>query len=476
MTPRPLARHVRSEDATATGEPPRGGQVDYAPSILGTAAVNVMYLALGLVTAAVLARTLGPEGRGAYAAILNLPMVLAVVAGFGFPNAILLEGAQRPSGLGTAFVTAQLATLLLFVPVAVACWILLPSLLVSQDASTIESARWFLVLSVPAMGAFNLSSAAVQGTRAFRTWNWLRLGQMVLWPVLLVSAAALGHRRAETYSLLCAASYWLMTPAVLFCLAKRSPLPWKVAPRVARRMLPYGLSAWTALLPMQLSRRLDQLALAAAVSPATLGLYAVGVTMGTIVLTFVGPAANVVAPIVASASSEEQPRIFGSFGRASVVAGVACGAGMTAAAPLLIIVLFGRSFAPAIAPASILIAAATVEAIARVLGDALLALGRPSRLLRAELTGLAVMVAGLWVSLPHHPLVGTALTCLASRAAVLMVTAGQISAALQMRWRDFLLPTVADGREFLARAVRLVASRGGVGRLLRRTPAPSPRT
>jgi hypothetical protein len=103
--------------------------------------------------------------------------------------------------------------------------------------------------------------------------------------------------------------------------------------------------------------------------------------------------------------------------------------------------------------------AATVEAIARVLGDALMTLGRPPRLLRAELTGLAVMVAGLWVSLPEHPLVGTALTCLASRAAILIVTAGQISAALGMRWRDFLLPTVADGREFLAHAVRLVLAR-----------------
>jgi O-antigen/teichoic acid export membrane protein len=428
---------------------------DSARTIFGTAAINFAYVSLGLVVASVLARTLGPEGRGAYAAILSLPMVLAIVAGFGFPCAMLLEGSRSTKETGTAFVTAALTTLLLFVPVGVASWYILPSLLDSHDARTLASARWFLVLSVPAMVTFSLLTTAVQGTHAFRDWNWLRLGQMVAWPVLLVGAAALHRRSAHVYSLLLAASYWLMLPAALFCLAKRSPRPWRIAPRAARRMFPYALSAWAAVLPRELSRRVDLLALAAAVPPTTLGLYAVGLTISSLVGHAVGPAANVVAPLVAAASGDEHRRIFGRFGRFSVIAGLGSGVAIAAAAPLGVLVLFGRSFAPAIGPTLILILAGTLESVGRVLGDALMALGRPSRVLRAELAGLAVMGAGLWVSLPAYPLVGTALTCLASRAVILAVTAEQIRIALWMPRREFLVPTASDCRELLFRAKKL---------------------
>jgi len=463
MTGSPQAASAPVTTSAATDS----SRVDYGRSIAGTTATNILNMVLGLVCASVLARTLGPEGRGAYAAILALPMALAVVAGFGFTNSILLEAARRPEELGSAFITAQLATLLLFIPAGVAGWIAMPSLLKSQESSTIEAARWFLILSVPAMGAFNLSAAALQGARAFRAWNCLRIGQMVLWPVLLVGSVALGHRNARLYSLLMAASYWLMIPAMLVSLVKRSPLPWRIAPHVARRMLPYGMSAWTALLPMQLNRRVDQMAMAAAVSPAILGLYAAGVTISSIVVMMVGPVANVVAPLVAAAGNDEQPRIFGRFGRVSVIAGVAFGVGASAAAPFAILILFGRSFAPAILPTVVLILAGSVEGVARVLGDALMALGRPSRVLRAELVGLVVMGPGLWLSLPRYALVGTALTCLASRTATLIVTAEQISRVLAMRRRDFLLPSFSDMAEFLTRAMAFVPFLGRLGQLHR---------
>jgi O-antigen/teichoic acid export membrane protein len=444
-------------EPAAAQAPPRASK-DSARAIFGAAAVNVISVVLGLLTASVLARTLGPGGRGAYAAIQTLPMLLALVADLGLSSSILLEGSQRPKEAGTAFVTSQLATLLLFVPVGVASWIATPWLLESQEPSTIESARVFLLLYVPAMGAFTLASTAVQGMQSFRAWNWLRAAQMVLWTALLLAAAALGHQSARAYSLLYACSYLIVIPAVIFSLAKRSPPPWKFAPQVLRRMLPYAVSAWATVLPLQLSRRAPQLALAAFVSPATLGLYAAAVTISSIIGMFVGPVANVVAPRVASARSDEQPAIFGRFGRMSVIASIAFGAAAATAAPFAILILFGRSFAPAILPTWILIMAGTIECVARVLGDALMVLGRPSRVLRAELVGLAVMVAGLWLSLPAHPLVGTALTCLASRAAILAVTTEQCHSALGMSRRHFLLPSVSDLREFVVRGTGLVIS------------------
>jgi O-antigen/teichoic acid export membrane protein len=445
----------------ASAQAPERPRVDSTRTLFGTAVVNAMYVAFGIVVASVLARTLGPEGRGAYAAILSLPMILSIVAGFGLPSAMLLEGSRHPGQTGTAFATAQLTTTVLFAPIAVAAWHYLPTLLASHDAETIASARWFLVLSVPGMVAFSLATTGVQGTHAFRAWNWLRLGQMVAWPVLLVGAAVLGHRSAHVYALLLAASYWVMLPPALACLARRSPLPWRISGDAARRMFPYGFSAWAALLPREVSRRADHLALAAMVSPATLGLYAVGVTMSSLVGHVVGPAANVVAPLVAAASGAEHQRIFGRFGRLSVVAGLGGGVVIGAGTPIAILALFGRSFAPAIGPGLVLVVAATVEGIARVLGDALLALGRPSRLLRAEVAGLAVMAVGLWLALPDHALYGTALTCLASRAVILAVTAQQISAALAMPVRAFLVPSRADVRELVARAVALLASLAG---------------
>src|SRR5919201_2377787 len=61
-------------------------------SLLGTAAVQL----LGVLTGILLARTLGPAGRGAFAAMVLWPTVTVTAGDFGLANALAFYSAKEP--------------------------------------------------------------------------------------------------------------------------------------------------------------------------------------------------------------------------------------------------------------------------------------------------------------------------------------------------------------------------------------------
>src|SRR5437764_5923526 len=66
-------------------------------NILSTLSVRVAVMALALVSSIVLARTLGPEGRGLFALVLLLPEIVASLALLGFEQAYAVYAGLLPA-------------------------------------------------------------------------------------------------------------------------------------------------------------------------------------------------------------------------------------------------------------------------------------------------------------------------------------------------------------------------------------------
>lgn len=425
-----------------------------------TVAANFGSLGIGLLTSVILARTLGPEGRGAYAAILTWPNVIAILGILGLNQSVVFWSARKPGEARLIVSTGTALALAILAPVLVVAWLAMPFLLRAQAPETVAAAGTFVIVYGFANAAWLVAIGALQGLRLFGAWNRIRVGQSVLWLVVLATTVTLVPANPALLSLLFALSFLVSVPWALAALGGGAPGPWAPSASLVRPLLRYGILGWTATVPIYLNRRLDQLMMAAFVEPRLLGFYAVASNMSLLISSVISSVANVALPHVAStADSGARLDSIRRYIRFSVVAGLLCGGVMVAAIPVVIPIVFGFGFAPSILPALILVPVSVLQGVATVTEDILLGLDRARSVAWAEGAGVAVTLGGLAWALPRYPLVGAAATLLVTYAVVLLLALRECARHVGGTVRELVVPTRSDWRDALDSGRRLLKRR-----------------
>lgn len=135
---------------------------------LTSATIRATGLALSLVVSAVMARTLAPDGYGAYSYVLSIVAILTVPTTFGLPTQIVRETARATAGGESSAVWALWAWALRLVLITVA--VTLAAMLVWFFASVnthSDNDGWlewlWAALLIPALALASLRSAAISG-------------------------------------------------------------------------------------------------------------------------------------------------------------------------------------------------------------------------------------------------------------------------------------------------------------------------
>ena len=155
--------------ATETARKPRIG----AEAMLGTFGANLAIQACTIFQGILLARLLGPEGRGQFAAAILWPNLFAAIGLFGVGTAL-----GRRAGAESDHEALTRAGLVLGLGLAVCtclfCYFMMPVLLKGQDALLVRMSKWF----VPFIFFNHMTFVFVvidQGSGDFRKYNWTRL-------------------------------------------------------------------------------------------------------------------------------------------------------------------------------------------------------------------------------------------------------------------------------------------------------------
>ncbi|WP_334140976.1 lipopolysaccharide biosynthesis protein [Rhabdothermincola sp.] len=428
-----------------------------------TAAANVTLAGLNAASGVLLARSLGPAGRGEVAAIQLWGFLLATVAVLGTTDAVVYFSARRPERAGTFATSAAVLTTLTALPVVAVGWVAMPLLLASQSSATVGLARLFL-LFVPLYAVANQPGQALRGLSSFTRWNVVRLLPSLLWVVVVVSAIATGNRSPGfvTVGFLCG---WVLSFGVSVVVAR--PIvrpPYRVDVTSWGPMLRYGLPLMLASIPQWLNVRLDQLLLAAFVPSDELGLYVVAVAWAGLVTPLVNALGVVLFPRLAAEPDEqtrEQVLFLGIRVTVLVTAGLVFAVG--GLTPLAVPLFFGGAFSAAIGPAAILVAGSGLLATNFVLEEGFRGLGRPGDVLRAELGGLAataVLLAGL---LPGLGILGAALASLGGYLATTLLLLHGLRRTVTGGVLRRCVPRRQDVRELVAGVVSLARLRPAQG-------------
>jgi O-antigen/teichoic acid export membrane protein len=361
-------------------------------------AFRALTLTMNLVTGIFVARLLGAEGRGEYAAILSLPFVVAWLIKGGCREAVAYHQARHPEDAGRLLST----WLLLLFPLGLVgiglAELLLPTLFSAQSDEAITVARFFIPTVFLWFLDDLLNYGFLLGDHDFRYYNLILVVQPATVAVLFVLAWAAG-----IFSVTVALSAWVVscTLALSWSLGRVLRRHGIARPswRLARKTFWFGFRAHGTALGQNVNFQFDLVLIPAFVGASSIGEYSVATSLSAVVVGTAGLVGAFVLPAASRFRESAQKTVVQSL-HACLLAGVLLALPLAAVGSVAIKVVYGSAFSDSYPLLLMLLPGAVLFAAAPVLIGGINASNRPFTASIPQLTGAVITIVGLLIFLP----------------------------------------------------------------------------
>jgi antigen flippase len=369
-----------------------------------TLLVNLGIQACTILQGVLLARLLGPEGRGQFAGAMLWPSVFAGVGGLGL-GVTLARRAAVAEDLRPLFRSAIVLGIGTGLLATAACAASLPWLLATVDQQT-RIASWVFIPFI----TFNHVALAVlsvdHGAGRFAQYNRTRFVVNPLY-LALIGLLWLKGEASVVWYIICLAAANGVVAGIRVVTALRYSNGWgPILPlsRVFREAAPFAVSGlFTPLLTVA-----DKALLLYLLGEEQLGLYAVALTAAS-TLSVVSQAGGALSFTVTA--QENSPAAFDRVSnvfRTSAWIWLIGGLALATAMPVLVPLVYGNDFHASVAPAIALIGAAAFAGQATVLENSMRGQGRAFVGVESRVVGmLSFLLLGIW-AVPSWGLIGAA--------------------------------------------------------------------
>jgi O-antigen/teichoic acid export membrane protein len=448
---------------TIDAEPTRetGG---IAATATATMAVQVATYALVFGVSILVARGLGPVGRGQYYLPVTAAAIAVVVANPGIVAATTFVVAERHATLRQA---AAAATLLAPISGVIGAVGLVVLYVLTKD-SLLKGVSWEAFVVAPALLPIQIHVLAALnvftvGGRVVRA-QFAQLAGAVLQVALLLPPVIAGRLTLlyalATYAVFVAAP-WLL---LVWWSRPFAPLRPEFDRALLRRMVAFGLKLQLGQVFFYLLFRADTLLINLMLGAREVGIYSLAVVLGEAVMLLTMPVVLAALPVQTAMSNEaagafsfKAARFNGAF---ALVLSLIVAATMWIGVPLL----YGSDFGGAYAALVTLLPGIVALSVIRPLSSWLVRQDRPWLI---SGLGAAAFAANAALNLALLPAIGIVGASLASSIAYIGLAAALIGWGLRcagLTAREALVPTAADvataRRAAAAQAGRLVRRRG----------------
>lgn len=425
-----------------------GRQTPLVRSATITLASRLLVFGLSLVAGVILARTLGPYGRGLYALALVAPAAITLVANLGISQALTYHLARKTyrveqligQAIALAVILGGIAALLLVAVMAVAGKWILPG--VSLNLVVIAAA------SIPLALFFYFSLSFEQGLENFFGFNVLYIVNAAALVLLLIPLFL--SRGNVTFAVTAWSLSWIPTAAVgLFLFSRAGRLNVRLDLQVVKPLLRFGIVGYLSFMTNYLNFRLDTFLVNIFANPTQVGFYAVAVGLAEIIWYVSSAAATVLAPRVATAEAATSEITTGRVSRVVFTTSLIGALALAVVAPFLIRILFGSAFSPSVVAVWLLLPGIVTLSVARVLSGYLLGRNRLRVDFFASLAGLAMTVVLDLTLIPGHGFVGAAIASSVAYTTTMVVNMWWVVRNSNLTVRTLLVPTRTDVRSLL---------------------------
>lgn len=429
-----------------TAARPARKRSDLAGLALVTMAAQVSLPVTALITGPVLARVLGPDGRGTYAAVLAPMLVVAFLAHIGLPDATTYAVARLRIPKGHVVATVTRLTVLYSSIATVALWLLAPALL-HQSPSAVTLFR-VAVLTLPLQMILIILRQTTSGSGDFHWRNLERVSNAILRFIAIVLAAAAGLLTLTSAVWITILAGLVGLPILLVTLfgwrlqrLRFDPKTRVERPHLGKDLALYGLRGWGGVFAYLVNYRLDQALLVVLVAPAQLGFYAVAVSLAELPQTAFMQMKNI---LFAESAARDSMLLIARACRLLLLITVVLALIGMAVAPFAIPIMFGRDFEPAVRMSQILLAGTVPFLTDSIISAGMLSLGLPGRRSIGSIIGAVVTVVGLVVLCPRYGAIGAAWTSLIAYSTASVIGMVIFSKTTGIRIRDIVIPRRED--------------------------------
>jgi len=424
-----------------------------ARAYVTTLASSVFIQACTLLQGVLVARLLGPEGRGQLAAVILWPTLLAAIGLFGIDVA-LARRAGKATDVAALSRTAVVLGGATSTITSAGCLLLIPLLLPSGERSLLPLA-WIAVLLVPINHLTLFLQAAELGAGRF---GLLNLSRSVLNPVYLTALAVMYLLDIESVGWVLAALITASASVLALLIAARwrDLLNRRTIERpgpIARDGLPYGLAA----LGTSIQQRADQILLLWLLPVEDLGVYVVALSAASVVNTATGAIGTVAFTRSAQANVREGFQVVARDFRRTAILSFGVAVVMVPVLPYLLPLVYGGEFARATSIGMSLVAGSVFAGLSQLLDQALRAQGRPFIGLMARGSAVAAMCMAGYTLTASLGVIGMALAYVLSQVVGLAFLARSAGRHYRDGTLHLLVPRVADAREMMSAGRRLLA-------------------
>ncbi len=443
----------------------RGDQLRGSALLLGA---QLATAAGAFVMTIVIARALGPSGRGAYALAITAAVFISIFSHAGLSASLAFYGARHPWArrrlvtlyLGMAAITTLPLTLLVWYVVGA---------LTSGDVTSFNERADILVLAAVAFASsmFDGVLTVQLAARRYRAASVASVFASVLPAVYCIAADAAGNLTVVGALLATAAARAVIGVVALWDILRSvTPRPADEPPLTSRTVLGYSGRSFFAVLSGVFTARADQWVLGVMAGTAPLGVYAVAVSMSDPLQHVTGAAQRGYSPHIAVASGSSSDLTDRTVRGVLVVLSLSTLV-LAPTALVLLPVLFGPDFAASRGPFLALLPGSFGLALLAIFSVGLRSTGAPG------LSSIVEMAAGGTMVVLDIILIGPFGALGAAIAASIAYTAGGIMAMrLYHRRCDDVQPgAILPRADDFVRAGR-IAGRAFSGASGRRAPDP----
>jgi O-antigen/teichoic acid export membrane protein len=432
---------------------------------------RLVLTAVLIVTDVILARTLGPEGKGAFVLLLLLAQMAALVIGFGLDRALGVMVARSRGVAQRAFANAAWWTLIVGGLGVVTILLLYglpagpegprgPLTLIMPPLS--ERDLVLGALALPGELAFGIGLTGLLGRQRVVAYNVLRLARRLLLLVMLGAFVALGSLDLGLVLVLNLVALAVTAVGIGWAAARSGMLAVRGSVGLLREQLSFGSRTIVGTLAERLHFRADAFLLNILIGVASTGVYSVALALAEM-LWYLPSALGLVLFSRAVGRGQDSAGMASTMTRSMLGLSVIAAIPLALIAPTLVELVYGAPFREAGVALQVMLPGVVAYSIVAILAHFIIAWGAPGRATAIMIGGLAINLLANWLLIPAYGMLGAATAATISYSVTAAMTLFVFTRISGRSLAETLIPRPSDITARLAELRTLAGRMTGRG-------------
>jgi len=407
---------------------------------------QLMAVVLGLGTSVLLARMLGPDGKGIFSMVILFPTLIVTFSNLGISPASVYYLARKDFSL------AHVVRGNIFLGLGISGAAIIVSIIVVSFWSSIlfpgipQGLLFFGIILIPISIFESYLISIFQGLQNFRVYNILSISSQGV--TLVIAAIGLLVFKAEVWVAILANILGVATGLIISLIYLKRYLFSKVRGTASyvKKSIGYGWKAHLSNILAFLNYRVDMFLVNAFLNSTSVGLYSISVSIAEKLWMLSQSVSVVLLPRVSELKDDEDIRrkITPLISRWVLLVTILISVVLAVISPWVIKIFFGEEFNESAVALQIILPGIVVGSMSRVIANDIAARGKPEINMYVSLFTVAVNIVCNIILIPVMGINGAALTTTISYSLGGIVKLIIYSRITGILWHKTIIPTKTD--------------------------------